>query len=346
MLGGLTVRQGDRTITQFRTHKTGALLAYLAFHSDRAHPREELIALLWPESDLDAGRPSLSVALSSLRHQLEPPGVPAGAVLIASRTTVQINPEFCETDVSQFNTAIQRAAACKPEEELQIGIALEAYRGELLPGYYEDWCLAERERLADKYLHALRLRVKHLAKSRNLPAAIDCARLAVQANPLCEASHRDLMRLYNVVGRPSAALHHFQLVEERFRAEVGSVPAAATRRLAREIAAGLEQGTHPSDIGAAYPDSELAGQIPPLRTIAAPPIPAAAPDPQAPFNYRTPHDSERTRSSSLPYQFTRFFGRDSEIAFLTNLLAPASCKGTDTAGDSGSGWLRSPGLAA
>src|SRR5437762_2563284 len=73
LLGGLRVRQGGREITHFRTHKTAALLAYLAYYLPRSHPREVLIGLLWPESDLDAGRHSLSVAVSALRHQLEPP---------------------------------------------------------------------------------------------------------------------------------------------------------------------------------------------------------------------------------------------------------------------------------
>ena len=110
LFGGLRAQQGDRIVTRFQTYKTGALLAYLAYHNHRAHPREELIALLWPESDLEQGRPSLSVALSSLRHQLEPPGVPAGAVLIADRASVQLNPAAVTTDVADFEKALQAAA--------------------------------------------------------------------------------------------------------------------------------------------------------------------------------------------------------------------------------------------
>ena len=46
LLGGLRVLQGDRTVTRFRTEKTGALLGYLACFLDRRHPRETLIELL------------------------------------------------------------------------------------------------------------------------------------------------------------------------------------------------------------------------------------------------------------------------------------------------------------
>jgi len=40
LLGGLRVAQGERVITRFSTQKTGALLGYLAYYGDRAHPRE------------------------------------------------------------------------------------------------------------------------------------------------------------------------------------------------------------------------------------------------------------------------------------------------------------------
>src|SRR5437588_11925454 len=99
LLGELRVLQGDRVVTRFRTEKTGALLGYLAYYLDRRHPRETLIELLWPEDDPDAGRHKLSVALSSLRQELEPPGVPDGSVLITDRVLVSLNPATVTTDL-------------------------------------------------------------------------------------------------------------------------------------------------------------------------------------------------------------------------------------------------------
>jgi DNA-binding SARP family transcriptional activator len=46
MLGWLRASQGDRLLTRFRSQQTGALLAYLAYHPDRPHPRELLVELL------------------------------------------------------------------------------------------------------------------------------------------------------------------------------------------------------------------------------------------------------------------------------------------------------------
>src|ERR1051326_5283858 len=98
LLGRLRVTQGEHVISRFRARRTGALLAYLAYYLDRPHPRELLIDLLWPGSEPSTGRSNLRRELTSLRRQLEPPGVPASAVLVANRDTVQLSPAACTTD--------------------------------------------------------------------------------------------------------------------------------------------------------------------------------------------------------------------------------------------------------
>src|SRR5438876_10347187 len=76
LFGGLRITQGERVITRFRTQKAASLLAYLAYHFPQAHPREVLIEMLWPEVEPATGRNRLRMALTFLRHPLEPPGVP------------------------------------------------------------------------------------------------------------------------------------------------------------------------------------------------------------------------------------------------------------------------------
>src|SRR5437870_177807 len=109
LLGWLRVVQADRVITRFRTRKAEALLAYLAYFRHRSHPREQLIELLQLEGVPSVGLRRLSVELAVLRHQLEPPGVPPGAVLVATRTAIQLNPKACLTDVALFEAALGAA---------------------------------------------------------------------------------------------------------------------------------------------------------------------------------------------------------------------------------------------
>src|SRR5689334_9403440 len=127
MLGGLRVRQGEREITRFRAQKYGALLAYLAYSLPRRHPRELLVELCWPELVPEAQRNNLSRALTSLRRQLEPPGVACGAVIVADRFSVGLNPAVVTTDVSEFEAALAAAtrAADSPERERRLTEAVD-----------------------------------------------------------------------------------------------------------------------------------------------------------------------------------------------------------------------------
>src|SRR5260370_13508127 len=105
LLGGVRATEGNRVVPHFRRQKARALLAYLAYYPDRAHRREELIELLWPEVAPEDGRNSLRQTLFLLRPQLEPPGVPPGSVLAADRTSVRLNREAVTTDVAEFGAA-------------------------------------------------------------------------------------------------------------------------------------------------------------------------------------------------------------------------------------------------
>jgi hypothetical protein len=88
---------------------------------------------------------------------LEPPGVLAQSVLVADRTVVGVNPTAVTTDVAAFDAAIASADRERSDlERLQwLGEAVEGYRGELLPGCFEEWVLRERQRLTESYLEAL-----------------------------------------------------------------------------------------------------------------------------------------------------------------------------------------------
>ncbi len=156
MFGRLSARRGAEVIERFATSRTAALLARLALHPQRTHPREELIDLLWPLSEMDAGRLSLRVAAASLRRQLEPPDVPSGSILIADRSSLRLNPLACRTDVGAFEAALTAAArtACPDKKRALLEEAIRLHGGELLPGLYDEWVLDERERLTALYERA------------------------------------------------------------------------------------------------------------------------------------------------------------------------------------------------
>jgi hypothetical protein len=189
LLGGLRVRLADKIIARFSTQKSAALLAYLAFYRHQTHPREVLLEMLWPESDPHAGRARLSTALWSLRRQLEPPDTPSGSVLQATHFAIGLNPAVVTTDVAEFLAAFRRAArATNGSERLRwLRQAAQLYQGELLPGCYEEWVLAEQRRMADLYEQ-----VEHVLRAADLKTGTLVAGLATlpksDASPTSAAS--------------------------------------------------------------------------------------------------------------------------------------------------------------
>ena len=329
LFGQFSVRQADRTITRFRTKKAAELLAYLACYRHRQHAREALLELLWPDEDIEAARNRLSVELNSLRRQLEPPGVPTGAVLRADRTSVQLNPDAYTTDVAEFEAALQAGGQAEDDTRRASHLmsAVDLYRGELLPGYYAEWVQTERERLADAYFTALRQLTGCLVRLRRLDQAIDYARRAVQADPLREASYRDLMRLYSLVGRPSAALELYRDLERLLQEAVGAAPSAATQELAQQAV--VQAGGEP-DTGRA-PAVKPPAPSPPTSSVTAVARTTTAEIPGAPVPART---------GSLPMQFTRFFGREEESAALQTLLCERQERLVTLSGPGGTGKTR------
>ncbi len=300
LLGGLRVLAGDRIISRFRTHKAGALLGYLAYHLGRDHSREVLLEILWPDEDLEPARNRLNMALTSLRHQLEPPGVPAGAVLRTGRFTAGLNPAAVVTDAAGFEAAVKSAARPASEEERAgcLARALDLYQGPLLPGYYEEWVLPEQQRLADLFATAAAELAGLHEAAGDLAGALDCARKAAAVDSLREDAHVLLMRLLAAAGQPAAALQQLEELARLLREELGHGPSPAAVALARTIA---------SD----------AGQ--PLRRA---PRSTPRPRPQARRPSPPPSPQHSEPHAHLPMQFTRFFGRQEEIAALAEALAP------------------------
>ncbi len=245
LLGDLAARRGPHHVSRFRTRKMAGLFAYLACHPHRAHPREALIELLWPDAEPHAGRQNLSQALSSLRLQFEPPGVPPRSVFIADREAIRLHAPAVSTDLATFDHLLgegRRPEACSIERRRSLADAVALHRGELLPGFYDDWVLAERERVLEGYVGALTELGSIHEQAGELALALEVARRAVSADPLRESSHRTLMRLLAATGDPRAALIHYESLKRRLAREFGGDPEPRTRGLAQEIGRALAGG--------------------------------------------------------------------------------------------------------
>lgn len=301
--------QSERTITRFQTQKTGALLAYLALNLNASHSREVLAELLWPGADPIAVRNRLNQAVSSLRRQIEPPGITHGSVLITDQRTIRLNPESIETDVQEFGKRIEAAdLSPNPEEKVaHLKRAIDIYAGEFLTGMYAEWITMEQLRFADMYSGALFELFDVSRDVGDTDQAIRAATLLLKEDPTDEGTHCDLMQIYIDAGRPAAAKRQFEEL---------------TRILAAE-------GEEPSDEAV-----QLSRQASMRRPATLRPL-------QAPMKATNlPTMSLLDAAPCLPTALNRFVGREHEVVRLKELLTQASTRLVTILGVGGSGKTR------
>jgi len=229
LLGGFEARLASGTELSLPTRKARALLAYLSVHRAQSHSRDKLAALLWSEKSDRHARGSLRHALVALRRALGPP------FLAIEGHTVALNPAGVEVDVASFERWVAEGTPQALER------AAELYRGDLLLGFalneplFEEWLVAERERLREMALEALARLLAEQTKATSTERAIQTAVRLLALDPLQEAAHRTLMRLYARQGRRGAALKQYQTCVSVLQRELGTEPEVETRALYQEL---------------------------------------------------------------------------------------------------------------
>jgi DNA-binding SARP family transcriptional activator len=110
-----------------------------------------------------------------------------------------------------------------------------ASAGELLPDWYDDWVLLERERYRQFALHALEALATQFADAGRFGDAADAALAAVASEPLRESAHRLLIRVHIAEGNPTEALRGYRLYSKLLRDELGLEPSSSMRSLISEL---------------------------------------------------------------------------------------------------------------
>src|SRR5207302_4789003 len=225
------------------------LLAVLALRPG-PQDRETVAATLWPGAAGPAARANLRTAVWALRKAV------GDDALITSRTAVGLRPEAITVDLAEG----QRAAAAG-----DAAAAAALCRGELLPGYAEDWAETARRRQRAELAETLAARSAAAERDGDAAGAARWSRLRCELDPLNEAAHADLVRQLAVAGDRAGALVAGRQGTDRLRAELGVGPGPSVR-------AALAEARGPGVTGAAPgpPTTRpLYGRAAELRTLMA-----------------------------------------------------------------------------
>lgn len=238
LLGGFSVALDGKPITSFESNKVRALLAYLVTEADRAHSRDKLAALLWPDMSDQSARSNLRYALSNLRKAVGDVYA-SQPIFCVSKQTVQLNLDGnLEADVLTFS----RQLAQSPQGLSNLEEAMRIYQGDFLDGFYigsdcafEEWVVLKREQLRRQALETLHHLTQAYRENGDLASALTAGWRLVDLEPWSEESHRELMLLLGLSGRRAAALSQYETCRRLLAEELNVEPSIETTRIYEQI---------------------------------------------------------------------------------------------------------------
>jgi DNA-binding SARP family transcriptional activator len=215
LLGGLSLTwQGRRVAVPPGSRR---LLAHLALHPDGVD-RRCAAGVLWPAVDDGRAAGNLRSALWRLQQ--------VGCPLVRAEPSALLLREDVEVDLGLVEAWATRVLTGEPSAaDLAVDPGPIAEL-ELLPGWYDEWVLAVRERLQLRLLHALEALSRLLREAGRPAAAVEAVYVAVLAEPLRESGQRALIEAHQAAGDWVAARRQYDAFRSILRREIGVEPSA------------------------------------------------------------------------------------------------------------------------
>ena len=227
LLGGFELRQ--ETLLVPLPLSAQRLVAFLAVQT-RARLRIHVAGTLWPYTTDTKAAANLRSTLWRLRRpSLNVVTITGQQLALASDVTV---------DTRQLLARARSVIECSGTDVCP-DLECASVADDLLPGWYEDWVLVERERLRQLFVHALE-NLCHRRSSAGWHAqAVEAGLAAVAVEPLRESAQRALVSAHLAEGNVSEALRQYRAYEQLLEANLGIRPSPLMQALVKDLGAEL-----------------------------------------------------------------------------------------------------------
>jgi DNA-binding SARP family transcriptional activator len=252
----------DENRLNFALRKAEALLLYLAVEGGM-HSRNQLAALLWPDSEPSTARNALRNALALLRGLLADASVAGQSHLLHEHELLGLNsqaPLERDLDVVQRAWKAAQELTTAPSDEQRAALittvqcALSLVRGPFLDGFwlreetgFDEW----HEQQLQQWQVRVQLLLERLSYWQEEDFELEPAKATLTRwlafDPLSEEASRRLMRIHLAQGDPTAAGRVYATLRSRLAEELRIKPSAETVALAERIrAAKARKGATPA----------------------------------------------------------------------------------------------------
>ena len=222
LLGGFELLWNDEHVPLSTSAQR--LLAFVALR-DRPLQRSYVAGSLWLDSPEERAAANLRSALWRLHG--------CGIELVhCEGTQLSLDPGVI-VDLREAEALAHHALDRTNGSDLDVDPSLLS--GDLLPDWYDEWVVYERERFHQLRLRALDALCGRLADAGRLDGALEIGLAAVADDPLRESSHRAVMRVHLADGNIAEALRQYRLCRRLLNEQLGVEPSERMQELMRDV---------------------------------------------------------------------------------------------------------------
>ncbi len=193
------------------------LLAFIALHGGRVD-RRQAAGTLWPDGSDERAAGNLRSAV----WRVKTAGID---LLLADKWTLSLRPGT-QTDVNALCDWAGRLSEGQVSvADLRI-VAWDPEAADILPGWYDEWVICERERIRQRLLHGLEAVVRELIAVGRFGDAVEAAMNVVRFEPLRESAQRALIEAHLAEHNRIEAKRSFERYQRLLHDEMGIAPSA------------------------------------------------------------------------------------------------------------------------
>jgi DNA-binding SARP family transcriptional activator len=231
LLGQFSVRL-DQQPVDIPSRPAQSVLAYLVLNAGTAQRREKLAGMFWPDTTESNARSNLRHALWRIRKSL---GKPHGnTYLLADNISIAFNTDtdyWVDADILAQNGGIEHSID-------KLLTEVKEYGGELLPGFYEDWVVLERERLRALYETKIQKLLDLLVNAGRWGEILEWSERWIAQGQAPEPAFRALMLAYHGLGDTASSAATYQRCREALQSYLGVEPSNQTQEIYVAVSAG------------------------------------------------------------------------------------------------------------
>jgi DNA-binding SARP family transcriptional activator len=187
--------------------------------------RSHVAGTIWPELDERHAHGALRSAIYRL-HRVQP------SLVVADDDGLELD-HGVQVDVGDLQDAANGVLS-EGRRDDNARCRLVRQTKELLPGWYDDWVIFERERLRQLRLQALETLAAHLLAEQRYPEAVQTALEAIAVEPLRETGQRLLVQIHLTSGNAVEAIRQYDNYRHLLQRDLGLPPSRAMRLLVEQ----------------------------------------------------------------------------------------------------------------